>query len=72
MQRLTDGGMLASPKYAQSFFFDNGTGLNRASTKRAKMTRSRLGIASAYPNQFQVVLVGPDNRALEAELAGGN
>lgn len=71
LKAITDGGALASSKYSEAFFVDFGAGLNRASTKRAKTTRGRVGIATAYPNQFIVISVGPDNRALEAELASG-
>jgi hypothetical protein len=71
LRAITDGGELASNTYSEAFFVDFGPGLNRASTKRAKTTRGRIGIAQSYPNQFQVIAVGPDNRALEAELAAG-
>jgi hypothetical protein len=69
MRAITDGGALASRVYSEAFFIDNGPALNKPSTKRAKMTRARIGVATAYPNTFTVFTVGPDNRALEAELA---
>lgn len=69
LRAITDGGMLASRVYSEAFFIDNGPALNKPSTKRAKMTRARIGIATAYPNKFTIFTVGGDTRALEAELA---
>lgn len=69
MRRVTDSGFLASRIYTEAFFCDFGAGLNKPSTARAKTTRGRLGIATAYPNKFTVYTVGPDTRALDAQLA---
>lgn len=69
LRRVTDGGNLASRIYEEAFFVDFGSGLNKASTKRTKQTRGRFGLATSYPNKFTVYTVGPDTRALDAELA---
>lgn len=69
MLRIVEGGLLASRVPSEAFFTDFGSGLNKPSTKRAKTTKGRLGVATAYPNEFTVLLVGPDNRAFDAELA---
>lgn len=69
MLSMVESGLLASRVPSEAFFSDFGTGLNKASTARAKTTKGRLGIATAFPNVYTVLIVGPDNRALEAELA---
>lgn len=66
---LVGGGNLPSKVPSQVFVTDFGPGQNTAATKRAMQTRGRLLIATAYPNKFVVISIGPDNRAFEAELA---
>lgn len=72
MLRIVEGGLLASRVPSEAFWSDFGTTLNKPSTKRAKTSRGRLAVATAYPNKFTVLLIGPDTRAIDAELAAAS
>lgn len=54
---------------AKAFFVDFGPALNPPSVQAQKKVVARLGVATSEPAEFVVVLVGPDTRALDEELA---
>jgi hypothetical protein len=54
---------------AKAFFIDFGSALNPPSVQAQKKVVARLGVATSEPAEFVVVLVGPDTRALDEELA---
>jgi hypothetical protein len=58
MKAITDADSLASLNYEEAFLVDNGPGMNTASTARQKQTWMRLGVATAYPNEFQFIILG--------------
>jgi hypothetical protein len=67
LNEFVDAGSLASLKASEAYFVDSGPSMNKPSTARAKRTQHRIGLATAYPNEFTVVLIGPDRRAELAE-----
>jgi hypothetical protein len=66
---LTRAECFASNEPSKAFFVDLGPGLNGPLVKKAKRMQARIGLATSEPGEFIVLLVGPDNRALDAELA---
>ncbi len=66
---LTRNKTFASNDPDEAFFVDFGPGLNTPSVRRARTTVGSVGLATAKPNEFIVILLGEDNRALMAELA---
>jgi hypothetical protein len=54
---------------SKAFFVDFGAALNPASVQAQKKVVARIGVATSEPAEFVVVLVGPDTRALDEELA---
>jgi len=53
----------------KAFFVDFGPGLNTAAVEAARKVKARIGLATSEPAEFIHVLIGPDNRELEKELA---
>lgn len=47
---------------------ENGT-LNNASTAAQRQTKIRVGLATAKPNEFTIITVSQDQRALQQEIA---
>jgi hypothetical protein len=66
---LTRNGAFKSTDPAKAFFVDFGRGLNPASVQAQRTVVARLGLATSEPAEFIVLLVGPDTRALDEELA---
>lgn len=71
LRDITRAGALASTDPAKAYILDVGTGINTASTRRAGHTHGRVGLATTNANEFVVFKIGPDTRALQAELAAG-
>ncbi|NUP12884.1 MAG: phage tail protein [Polyangiaceae bacterium] len=69
MNLLTRNDCFASKKPSEAYQFDFGPGLNKPSTRKQRKAISKLAMATTEPGEFIVVLVGPDTRALDAELA---
>lgn len=69
MIQQTNNEAFASTKPSEAFNIDFGKGLNPASRKFARQVWARLSVATAKPSEFINLLVTPDTRALEAELA---
>ncbi len=53
----------------KAFFVDFGPALNPASVQKQRKIYARIGLATSEPGEFVVLLVGPDTRALDEELA---
>mgnify|MGYP001561479388 CR=1 FL=1 len=66
---LTAAGALGSTLPKDAFFVDFGAALNTAAAAKARTVYARIGLATAEPAEFIVLLVSPDTRALDAELA---
>lgn len=62
-------GAFASDVPATAFSLDFSPGLNPPSEGFARRTNGRIGLATAKPNEFTILRVGQDTRALEEELA---
>lgn len=71
LTQLTRGGAFASTDPALAFFVDVSPALNPPSVQAQGKVYVRLGLATAKPGEFIIVVVGPDTRALDVELAGG-
>lgn len=69
LSELTRNDAFKSTDPAKAFFIDFGAGLNPPSVQAQKTVVARIGLATSEPAEFIVLLVGPDNRALEEELA---
>lgn len=69
MLELTANDAFKSKDPKKAFFVDLGKGLNPASVQAQKTVRARIGVATSEPAEFIVLLVGPDTRALDEELA---
>lgn len=69
MVTQTRNGAFASDDPATAFFLDFSEALNTASTAQARTTIGRVGIATAKPNEFVILRISQDQRALEEELA---
>lgn len=65
----TRAGKLATTNPAEAFLVDFGPGLNNASTNKQRTTWGRVSIATSEPNEFTNIIVAPDTRMLDAELA---
>lgn len=65
----TRNGAFASDDPSKAFFLDFGEALNTAATANARTTIGRVGIATAKPNEFVILRVSQDQRALEEEIA---
>lgn len=72
LTQLTREGAFASTDPALAFFVDVSPALNPPSVQAQGKVFVRVGLATAKPGEFIIVVVGPDTRALDAELAGGN
>lgn len=68
---LTQQGCFATRDPKTAFFVDFGPALNLPSVARNEETRGRVGLATAKPNSFIIVQLGPDTRAQDAALAAG-
>jgi hypothetical protein len=66
---LTRNDAFKSKDPKKAFFIDIGPGLNSASVQAQKKVQARIGVATSEPAEFVVLLVGPDTRALDEELA---
>lgn len=66
---ITRAGALASTNPEEAFFIDLGPGLNTAVARKNKRVYARIGLATSDPAEFIILLVGPDTRALDEELA---
>lgn len=66
---LTRNGCFKSTDPKKAFFVDLGAALNPPSVQAAKTVYARIGLATSEPAEFIVLLVGPDTRALDEELA---
>jgi hypothetical protein len=65
---FVNAGALASRDPAKAFFVDVSEQLNSASVRAAGQLKARLGLATAKPAEFIILLVTQDTRALEEEL----
>jgi len=65
----TRAGKLATTNPAQAFLVDFGPGLNNAATNQARTVWGRVAIATAEPAEFVNIIIAPDTRLLDAELA---
>ncbi len=66
---LTRNDAFKSTDPRLAFFVDFGAGLNPPSVQLAKRVVARVGLATSEPGEFVVLLIGPDTRALDEELA---
>lgn len=66
---LTRNDAFKSTDPTKAFFVDFGPGLNPPSVQAQKKVVARIGLATSEPAEFIVLLVGPDTRALDEELA---
>lgn len=69
LNALTRNRAFASTDPQEAFFVDFGPELNTPSVARQRMTVGAIGLATAKPNEFIVVSLTEDTRALQAELA---
>lgn len=69
MLELCKNECFKSTKPTDAFFIDFGPSLNPPSVQAQKRVVARLGVATSEPAEFVVMLVGPDTRALDEELA---
>jgi hypothetical protein len=53
----------------KAFSVDFGKGLNPASVQAQQQVRARIGLATSESAEQVILLVGPDTRALDEELA---
>lgn len=66
---LTRADTFKSTDPKKAFFVDFGAALNTASAQKAKTVYGRIGLATSEPAEFVVLLIGPDTRELDRELA---
>lgn len=66
---LTRAGCFKSSDPKKAFFVDFGPSLNPPSVQAQKKVVARIGLATSEPAEFIVLLIGPDTRALDEELA---
>lgn len=69
MLEYTRAGAFASTDPKKAFWVDFGKALNTAATAAAATFYGGIGVATARPGEFVVLLISPDTRALDAELA---
>ena len=67
--QLTQADAFASRNPAEAFSVDFGPGLNPPSVAANRTVRARVGLATSVPAEFVTLIIGPDNSALEEELA---
>jgi uncharacterized protein len=66
---LTRNDAFRSTDPSKAFFIDFGTGLNPPSVQFQHQVVARIGLATSFPAEFIQLLITPDTRELEAELA---
>jgi hypothetical protein len=66
---LTRNEAFKSTDPSKAFFVDFGPGLNPPSVQAQRKVVARIGLATSEPAEFIILLVGPDTRALDEELA---
>jgi len=66
---LTQNDAFASKKPSEAFSVDFGPGLNPPSVAASRQVKARIGLATSVPAEFITLIIGPDNQALEEELA---
>jgi hypothetical protein len=66
---LTRNGAFKSDAPADAFFVDLGPGLNTAAVQAQRTVVARIGLATSEPAEYVILLVGPDTRAVDEELA---
>ena len=66
---LTRNDAFKSTKPSDAFFVDFGPALNPPSVQFAHEVFARIGLATSEPAEFIILLITPDTRALDAELA---
>lgn len=66
---LTRNGAFKSDDPRTAFFVDLGPGLNPATVQAQRTVVARIGLATSEPAEYIVLLVGPDTRELDEELA---
>lgn len=69
LKTLTDADAFKSRDPQKAFFVDFGAALNPPSAQKAKTVYGRIGLATSEPAEFVVLLIGPDTRELDAEIA---
>lgn len=65
----TNNDAFASDKPTEAFFVDFSEQLNTAAVAFQRKIVGRVGLATAKPAEFIVILISQDTRALDAELA---
>jgi uncharacterized protein len=65
----TRAGKLATTDPSQAFLVDFGPGLNTPATNKARTVWGRVAVATSEPAEFVNIIVAPDTRLLDAELA---
>lgn len=65
----TRNGAFKSDVPDEAFFVDFGPALNPPSVQAQRKIYARVGLATSEPAEFIVILIGPDTRALDEELA---
>ena len=66
---LAREGCFASTDPEKAFFVDVSPALNPPSVQAQGKVYVRIGLATSRPAEFIVLIVGPDTRALDEELA---
>ena len=66
---LTQNDAFASKNPTDAFSVDFGPGLNPPSVAANRQVKARVGLATSVPAEFVTLIIGPDNQALEDELA---
>lgn len=66
---LTRNDAFKSTNPGEAFFVDFGKALNPASVQFQHQVYARIGLATSEPAEYIILLITPDTRALDAELA---
>jgi hypothetical protein len=66
---LTRAGAFRTNDPNKAFFIDFGPGLNPPSVQFAHQVVARIGLATSDPAEYVTLLITPDTRALDEELA---
>lgn len=66
---LTRNDAFKSTKPDEAFFVDFSPALNPASVQFQHQVVARVGLATSEPAEYIILLISPDTRALDAELA---
>ncbi len=69
MLELTAAGCFKSLDPKKAFFVDLGKGLNTAAVQAQHRVVARIGVATSEIAEFVLLLIAPDTRALDEELA---